>query len=422
MKASCTTLGPHLIGYRFQPRGRPSLIRLAAALLCMSAAIAFAQTRPSHEATSSESAVLARAARLRREHKPTVAVQLLRSYLQNHPGDADVLLELGGALLETGDRSAAEKTFASALAANPASPAANDAVGQLLLDGHHDPEAMDRFETSLATSPRDTAARKGELSAATELAVSARQSGHPEAALEVLRHASSRLPDDPQLLLDYGIQADELAQFPEAEQSLHAAQILDPKNPTILYALARLEMDEQHLPDAERDLKAYLAMRPEDASAHYGLGNLYSIEQRTADARAEFEISLRLQPHQTESYFQLGQLDLDAHQDAAAQSLFQKTLASNPNHAGALTGMGELALRAKQYATAEEFLTKAEKADPNYAPPHYYRGLALARLGRKEEAEEELHRGDSRPHATPQATDSDARTAAPDAAAPNLPH
>lgn len=272
---------------------------------------------------------------------------------------------------------------------------------------------MDRFETSLAASPGDSAARRGELAAATELAVSARKGGHPDASLEVLRHACAKLPDEPQLLLDRGIQAEELGLLPEAEQSLHQARELDPKNPTILYALARVETDEQHMPDAERDLKAYLAARPDDASAHYGLGYLYAAEQRTEEARNEFFTSLKLQPHQTESYYQLGSLALNAHEDSAAEALFNKVLASDPNHAGALTGMGELALRSRQYVVAEQLLAKAEQADPHYPLPHYYRGLALARLGRKQEAEDELHRGDGRPHATANPADSQPQNPAP---------
>jgi Flp pilus assembly protein TadD len=252
----------------------------------------------------------------------------------------------------------------------------------------------------LSLSPQEEAARKGESTAATQLALSARRDGHPEIALEVLRHACEKEPDDPQLLLDRGIQATDLEQLPEAEQSLHAARALAPKNLTILYALARVEIEEQHMPDAERDLKAYLAVKPSDASAHYGLGHIYAMQQRTAEARAEFETSLKLQPKQTESYYQLGELDLEAHQDAQAAPLFQRVLAAAPNHAGALTGMGELSFRAKQYATAEHYLAEAEKADPGYPLPHYYRGLALARLGRTEEAQAELRKGDSRPHAT----------------------
>ena len=281
----------------------------------------------------------------------------------------------------------------------PSNPA-EIAAGNQLLAAHHDPEAMDRFETVLAADPHDPAARAGELRSATELALSVRQAGHPEAALEVLRHATAALPDDPQLQLERGIQATELHLLPEATTALNAALALRPNHPTTLYALARVEMEEQQLPAAEQHLRAVLATEPNDASAHFGLGRLLAMEQRTAEARAEFNTSIRLQPTQTESFYQLGQIALEAHDDATAEPLFQRVLLRAPTHAGALTGMGELALRAKDYTSAEHLLAQAEAADPDYAAPHYYRGLALAHLGRKTEADAELHSEAGHTHVT----------------------
>lgn len=392
----------------FEPWSRASSWRRLLSLAMFSVLVFPAVARASQQqkqTAASRSAVLARAARLRAIHQPQAAADLLRPLAAQAPNDAELLIAYGGALLESGRLEPAETAFAHALAVDPRSIAANDAVGNLLLEQHQDPEAMDRFETVLATAPQNSVARQGEVKAATELALKARRDGHPDVALEVLRHACSKLPDDPQLLLDLGIEATELHQDTEAVQALQRALTLNAGNPTLLYALAHAEFDEQHMPDAERDFKAYLASRPDDASAHFGLGKLYEMEQQTTEARAQFESSLRLEPKQTASYYELGQMDLEAHDDADAQRLFERVLARDPSHAGALTGMGQISLRAKQYATAEAYLAKAEKADPTYAPPHYYRGLALAHMGRADEANQELHSGDGRIDATPNADD-----------------
>jgi tetratricopeptide (TPR) repeat protein len=259
-----------------------------------------------------------------------------------------------------------------------------------MLEEHRDPEAMDRFETVLAIDLKDKEAREGELAAATDLAMSARRENHPDAALKVLEHARTKLPNDSKLLLDLGIQATEMGLLPEAMDSLQSARKLDASDPDILYALARLEMVEQHLQAAEADLRAYLAKRPEDASAHFGLGKVLEVAQRTTEARAEFERSIQLQPAQTESYYELGQLELEVQHDAQAAPFFQKVLARDATHGGALTGMGIIAFRSKDYAQAEQYLSRAEKTDPNYQPAHYYRGLALAHLGQKDESQREL--------------------------------
>ena len=345
-----------------------------------------------------------RAGHLRSQHKPAEAAALLRPYTDQHPGDTSALILLGNTLLDLHQTEEAGHAFAQALASAPTSIPANLAAGELLLSEHRDPEAMDRFETILTQDPRHVAARKGEVAAATELAVTSRRENHADLALAALRHACEKLPDSSELQLDRGLQAFDLNQLSEAEEALHTARKLAPTDPTILYALARLETEQQHMRDAERDYKAYLAARPSDATAHYGLGYIYVSLLRTEDARREFETSIRLQPQQTESYYQLGELALDAHLDNQAKPLFERVLARDPNHAGALTGLGELAFRDKDYAAAEQLLARAEKSDPTYTRPHYYRGLSLARLGRNEEAQQELQQSDGRVHAAPPAS------------------
>jgi tetratricopeptide (TPR) repeat protein len=346
------------------------------------------------------------AEQLRSQHKLTEAAALLRPYTEQHPGDTSALILLGDTLLDLHQTDEAGQAFAHALAADPNSIPANLAVGELLLSQQRDPEAMDRFEAILAEDPHHVAARKAEVAAATELAVASRRNNHPEAALAALRHACEKLPDSSDLQLDRGLQAFELNQLPEAALAMQAAQTLAPSNPTIVYALARLETEQQNMPKAEQDYKTYLAARPDDATAHYGLGYIYATLLRSEDARREFETSIRLQPAQTEAYYQLGQLALEGHHDDQAKNEFERVLGRDPNHAGALTGLGELAYRAKDYAAAEQLLAHAEKADPNYTRPHYYRGLSLVRLGRNNEGQQELQLSDSRAHALPPDTPS----------------
>ncbi len=273
------------------------------------------------------------------------------------------------------------------------------ATGQTFLSQKRYEEAMGRFEAALNGLPKDEGARRGEVAAATAWALAEIRRQRPDKAMEILERAIAQVPNEPELLVDFGVEATSLGQIGIAEQALQAADKLRPHDPKTIYGLARLEIQRQHWPDAESDLKAYLKLRPQDASAYFGLGHVYAVQQRNEEARIAFERSIQLQPQQTESYYQLGQLELEAHQDEEARGSYAKVLERAPGHAGALMGMGELALRAKEYAKAEAYLRAAEKSDPSYQTPHYFRGLALAKLGRKSEAEEEMRLGDSRPHA-----------------------
>ena len=265
-------------------------------------------------------------------------------------------------------------------------------AGQSLLSEGHDPEAMDRFESVLNVDALNAEARSGELAAATSLALSADRAGHSELALQVLEHARTKLPDDPKLLFALGSEAFQAQVLPEASEALIQARKLRPDDLDILYMLARVEIEEQHLPAAEASLRAYLAVRSGDASAHFGLGHVLAMQQRSDEARVEFQRSIDLQPVQTESYYEIGQLELDVHHDAQAGPLFRKTLERDSKHGGALTGMGILAFRNKDFSRAEGFLMAAVKAAPEYPPAHYYYGLVLLRLGKKDEADRELLR------------------------------
>jgi tetratricopeptide (TPR) repeat protein len=302
---------------------------------------------------------------------------------------ADALVAQALHSLQQGSQSAAQQLLLQAIAISPNHAAANNALGKLYLSEHRYPEAMERFEAVLATNLRDPNARRGELSAAVALALQVRATS-PEAALACLQHARENLPDDPTLLTDLGIQAQAMNRLTLANESLSAAFKISPDNLTTLYALARVETDQMHSASAEKHFRAYLAARPNDATAHYGLGHLLQMQLKTEEAKKEFERSIELQPVQTESYYELGQIALDAQHDAEAEPLFRKTLARDPNHGGALTGMGIVSYRAKNYAEAEGYLAKAIVNAPDYQPAHYYYSLALAHVGKKAEAEQQL--------------------------------
>lgn len=302
----------------------------------------------------------------------------------------DTFIQAATQQLQQGNTVQAEDLLQHALSLDPASVAANDTYGDFLVQRQHLPEAMDRFETALATDPHDPHARSAERNAAVALALHARNAGSNDAALLCLQHARAALPDDPEILLDIGIQARDMHRLGISSEALQAGLVLDPKNPKLLYAMARTEVDQEHFPDAKAHYLSYLDLKPDDATAHYGLGHLYQMQQQTDLAAQQFQQSIALLPVQTESYFQLGQIALDAHRNAEARAAFEKTLSRMPAHGGALTGMGIIAYREKNYAASEQYLTKAIAAAPDYQPAHYYLGLTLRRLGKQDDAQKEL--------------------------------
>jgi len=157
-----------------------------------------------------------------------------------------------------------------------------------------------------------------------------------------------------------------------------------------MYAIARVKMDLGLYPDAEEAMRAYLRKRPDDASAHYGLGRILVINLKDDAALDEFRRSIALKPAQTESYYEIGEIALRANDVDRAEKNYQICLQRDPQHGGALTGMGIVKYRAKQYQLAADYLERAVSFAPDFQTAHYYDGLALSKLGRKEEAEAQL--------------------------------
>lgn len=226
------------------------------------------------------------------------------------------------------------------------------AGGASLLQSGNYQEARSAFEVALRADPANEQAQNGEVEASEHLALQQRAAGHLVDALQALLRGERYVPNRARLYYDQGILEDEMHLYPQALKALDTAQQLHMQDPMLLYATARVYLDQGQLEPAAAKMSAYLELRPNDASAHYGLGRIYQLGLQFAKAQAEFEESLRLDPHQTESWFQLGDVELKQNHLDAALTDFQQTLARNPNHGGALTESGQVLYRQKKYQKA----------------------------------------------------------------------
>ncbi|HWT64943.1 MAG TPA: tetratricopeptide repeat protein [Terracidiphilus sp.] len=266
------------------------------------------------------------------------------------------------------------------------------ALGRVQLSQGISEDALRSFEKVLSVEPVSEGAREGEVKAAIAAALADQKIGLDGDALLNLIRARKLVPDSPELLFAFGMQAERMRIFKDADEALGKAHELVPQDLRILYALAHVQMDEQKMAEAEANLKAYLQQKPEDATAHYGLGLLLHMVLRNDEAKAEFQRSLELQPRQSASYFQLGEMARESDVPDEAKGYYEKVLALAPHHGGALTGEGILALRAKDYATAEKYLESAVQYAPDYATAHHYLAIVYARMGRAEDSKRESDR------------------------------
>jgi tetratricopeptide (TPR) repeat protein len=310
---------------------------------------------PGQIAPASTAESLDQAQALVEAHQLQKANELLSDFVRQNPGNESVLLELGRVQLQQG---------------------LND-------------DALKSFEAVLSIKPDSASAREGEVKAAAAAALADRQAGADDTALIYLVRARKFVPDSPELLLDFGVQAESMRIYQDADAALNKAHELAPDDPKILYALAHVQLDEQKMAEAEANLRAYLKVRPDDPTAHYGLGRLLHMLLRNNEAKIELERSIALQPRQSGSYYELGEIALEQNEYGQAKSNYEKALGFAPHHGGALTGMGILRFRAKDYVAAETYLQSAVFYASDYPRAHHYYALVLARLGRQAESRRE---------------------------------
>jgi tetratricopeptide (TPR) repeat protein len=302
----------------------------------------------------------------------------------------DELLQSATRLIQARQLEKAESAITPLLQQNPNDIDALTLLGQIREGQHRLDDAMTAFESLLKAQPKNAAGRAGEVRAGIAAALEAKRLQDNDGAMVYLVRARKYVPDDAELLEDFGVQADTMHLYKDAEEALTRSLELRPDDAKTIYALGHLELDEQKMPQAEAHLRQYLKARPEDASAHYGLGKLLHMLARDDEAEEELRRSIELRPRQTESYYELAEIELDRHENDAAAELFGKVLERNPKHGGALTGMGIVAYRNKEYAKAESYLKSAVAYAPDYAAAHSNFAMLLTKLGRTAEAEHEV--------------------------------
>ena len=105
---------------------------------------------------------------------------------------------------------------------------------------------------------------------------------------------------------------------------------------------------------------------------------------------AAFDVAARLNPDQLASHYYLALVARDQGNDKEAIERLEMLLQRYPEHAPSLVVLGGLLMGAERYPAAESRLREAVRLNPTSARANNQLGLLLARMGKKDEAEEQL--------------------------------
>ena len=314
----------------------------------------------------------------------------LQSVLRAEPGEYRACDLLGVVRVLQRREVEAEELFRRAIQQTSDFAPAHAHLGLLYVQRGQPEKAIPRLREALRLDPARSDASGALVRILQEQARAAVKAGDSAKALFLLTDARKYAPDDPDVQFELGTTALQMSLWQDAVEAFQRTLKLRRDDPIALYNLGRAFMGMAQFESARQQFARYVEMRPDDASGHCALGMTLAALERASEAHAQFERSIELAPSQTESYYRMGLVDLDAkHLDEAAKNLRQ-AIAREPKHAGALSALGRVAFEQKRYPEAIDLLQRAIATDDSLHEPHYYLGLAFARVGRRQEADDQL--------------------------------
>jgi tetratricopeptide (TPR) repeat protein len=148
---------------------------------------------------------------------------------------------------------------------------------------------------------------------------------------------------------------------------------------------AYMERGEYERADAE--YRSLLALAPGYPRAHYNLGLLALRRARPDEAVAAFQRTVALDPRNAAAHTHLGILALRAWDQGGAEAAFQAALRIDPTQREALNSLAAVYLERREWLKALDLVDVALRRDPASLEASYNKGVALAGLGRRAEAD-----------------------------------
>jgi serine/threonine protein kinase/Tfp pilus assembly protein PilF len=182
--------------------------------------------------------------------------------------------------------------------------------------------------------------------------------------------------------------------FPEAKAAAQKALELDPTLPEAHTFLAySLVIYDWNWPDAERSFKRAIELDPNNAAAHFRYGHIYLAPVgRYDEANAEIKRGLDLEPLDINMGGTLGWGYLITGQKDKALEQARKTYDLDPNHPIARWFLNQVSIELGMY---DQVLARTEQTlqtDPTNQFALRDAGIAYAKAGRRDKAEEMIRR------------------------------
>ena len=308
------------------------------------------------------------------------ALDALQRAAQWSPDDAEAHRNLGGALYDRGQWSAALASFQRVLALDGGDAAALVDAANALRALRRAAEAVALYERALQLEPGNVEARNNLGNAFLELG------RHPEAA-DCYRHALKRKPDDPQVLSNLGNALWRLGRFDEALSACRRAVTIAPQLDVAHNALGLVLASGAERDRAVEAFREALRLNPRYAEAHNNLGDVLRDLGARAEAMNCYARAVECDPARPESHCKLGNALFELRRVPEAMACYRRALAIDSRHLPAHVGLAAALRQQKQPGEAQASCRAALAIDPDDIEALALQGELEADRGRFVEAE-----------------------------------
>ncbi len=246
-------------------------------------------------------------------------------------------------------------------------------------------EALELLEPLVAAQPNRAAGHFG-------MAMALRAQGDLDGALAAQRRGISLDPTAAWAHLAAAVLLRELGRFDEALAATREAQRLDDDDRDGLTEEAHVLRSMGRLRDSASTARRALAIDPEFGPAHAAVGHTLLNQRDTPAALTAFETALRFAPRLADGHAGRGATLAAMGRNPDALEALARAAELDATDYRPVFARAELLARSEQWAEALTAYDEALLRAPVLARLHVGRGVALARLGRRVEAIEAVHR------------------------------
>jgi protein O-GlcNAc transferase len=219
-----------------------------------------------------------------------------------------------------------------------------------------------------------------------ESALSYQRAGRLAEAEALYRQILSQQPNHPDALHRLGILAGQSGHRDAAVDLIRRAIRAKPDWAEAYGNLGNILQDAGQLDEAVTSYRRAISLKPDLAGAHSNLGNTFRSLGQLDEAIASYREAIQLKPDFAEAHSNLGNAMKDIGQLDEAIASFRQAIQFKPSFAEAHNNLGSALAEKGQLEEAITAYRDAIRIRPDYAGAHYNLGIALRAKGQVDEA------------------------------------